>query len=111
MHARYTNSLMALFVMTAVVGAALAGAQDRRGRHRAYGLVRIQRGCRAGNTIAVPRGKTFTISHKASIELVDGGSPFPGEPIRQVFLFCTRSAVAPDAPGVVRLTVADRQQP
>lgn len=62
-----------------------------------------------GNTIAVPGGKTFTVDNKAVNEIVERGALSPGKPFKQVWLFCTRSAVRADTPGVIQLTVADRQ--
>jgi hypothetical protein len=59
----------------------------------------------AGNTIAVPgpSRETLTVDSKVVSETMGA------EPIKQVWLFCTRSNVSADAPGVIRLTVADRQ--
>ena len=60
-----------------------------------------------GNTIAVPGGKTFTVEHRAVNEMSQAnGAIAPAEPLKQVWLFCERSDVAADAPGVIQLTVA-----
>jgi hypothetical protein len=58
-----------------------------------------------GNTVGIPgpSWKTFTVDSKAVSETMGA------EPIKQVWLFCTRSNVSADAPGVIQLTVADRQ--
>jgi hypothetical protein len=63
-----------------------------------------------GNKIAIPTGKTFTVDYRAVNEIVEaGGAISPGEPLKQVRLFCTPSNVSPDTPGVIQLTVAARQ--
>jgi len=63
----------------------------------------------AGNTIALlPDGKTFTVDNRADGEtMAERGA----RPITQVWLFCTRSNVSADEPGVIQLTVADRPTP
>jgi hypothetical protein len=60
-----------------------------------------------GNKIAIPGGKTFTVDNRAVNEtIVASGALSPAEPIKQVWLFCTPSAVPADAPGVLQLTAA-----
>ena len=61
----------------------------------------------AGNTIAVPgpSRETFTVDSKVVSETMGA------EPIKQVWLFCTRSDVLADAPEVIQLTAAQPSTP